>query len=245
MSEENNNQISHINSRHNKTVDNKRYWFAFLISVAIFLAAFLLSNYFSNIRLASIKNLQENIALDILSNSAQFDLLSQTSCEKLDPNILSSELLEIGNKLTFTMEQRGTEDNQVKYLAKYYSLLQIKDFILSKRLAEKCANRKTTTIIYFYSNSHPCEDCKTESAILTSLREKYADLRVYSFPLDLDLSAIKTLKNIYKIQGDEILPILILEEKVYTGLKTFDEIESLLPRKLKLTATSTKVIKSE
>jgi len=234
-----------INNLAKNKIDSKRYTYSFFISIAIFLSAFLLSNYFSNTRVAEVRTLQENISLDILSNSAQFDLLSQVSCGNLDQNVLSSELSDIGNKLTFTESQRGSNDNDVKYLSKYYSLLQIKDYTLSKKLAEKCANRKTTFIVYFYSNSVPCEDCKKESSVLTSLREKYPDLRVYSFPVDSDLSAVKTLKNIYKIKDSDTLPILIIEDKVYTSLKTFDELDNLLPEKLKLTATTTSATSSK
>ena len=220
-------------------IDNKIYYFALFFSILIFIIAFILSNYFSNWRVANVRKIQENISLDILSNSAQFDLLAQVPCDKLDSNILSSELSEIGNKLTYTESQRGLNDSDVKYLSRYYALLQIKDYSLMKRLAEKCINRKTTFIIYFYSNLTFCDSCRKEASILLSLLDRYPDLRVYSFSLDSDLSVVRSLKNIYKITGKEILPILIIEDKVHTGLKTFDELNNLLPSKLKATATTT------
>ena len=232
-------ELGSSNSGSRKKLDYRRYYLALFFSILIFSLAFILSNYFSNLRVDNVRTIQENISLDILSNSAQFDLLTQVPCDKLDPNILSSELAEIGNKLTYTESQRGPNDRAVKYLARYYALLQIKDYSLMKRLAEKCANRKTTFIIYFYSNLTACEDCRKVSAILISLREKYPDLRVYSFSLDSDLSAVRSLKNIYKITGKEVLPILIVEDKVYPGLKTFAELDNLLPAKLKVKATST------
>jgi hypothetical protein len=43
--------------------------------------------------------------------------------------------------------------------------------------------------------------------VLTALRNKYPDLRVYSFDYHFDLGAIETLKSIFKVKDQ--LPALI------------------------------------
>jgi hypothetical protein len=119
---------------------------------------------------------------------------------------------------------------------KYYSLLEIKDYLLSKKLVEKCGKaKKPVFIIYFYSNQGDCPDCGREGYVLTRLKEIYPDLRVYSFDYHLDLSVIDSMKKIYKV--DNVLPALVIEDKTYTGFKSIEELTDLLPNTLK-TATS-------
>ena len=218
-------------------IDTKKYLFTFFVTVAIFTTAFFASNFFSQKRVENVKFIQDNIAIDILSSETQFDLLKEVSCQNVGYSILSVELNTLGDKLSHTENERGETDQDVVYLKKYYSLLQVKDYLLSKKLAEKCgAVKKPVFVIYFYSNEGDCPDCKREGYVLTRLKEKYPELRVYSFDYNLDLSVIDSLKAIYRIE--KALPALVVEDKVYTGYKSIEEMEDLLPDTLKSTDTA-------
>jgi hypothetical protein len=158
--------------------------------------------------------------------------------------MLSPELNVLGDKLSHTENDRGEKDADVVYLKKYYSLLQVKDYLLSKKLAEKCgAGKKPVFIIYFYSNEGDCPECKKEGYVLTRLKEKYPELRVYSFDYNLQLSVVDSLKTIYRI--DRALPALVIEDKTYIGFKTVEDLEDLLPDTLKeATSTATTTVAS-
>lgn len=211
--------------------DYTRYLLAFIITLGIFGVIFALSSYISSQRVSEIKGIQDKISLDILSLETQFDLVREVSCQNVDSTVLSSEINSLADKLTFAENERGADDEQVIYLKRYYALLQIKDYLLSKRLTEKC-DTKTVSVIYLYSNKpETCEKCREQGLVLTYLRENYPELRVYSFDKDLDLSAMKTLLSIYKINGS--LPALIINDKVYYGFKTKEDVISLLPNTLK------------
>lgn len=222
--------------------DTKKYIFTFLITIAIFTTAFFASSYFSNNRVENVKQIQDNIAIDILSSETQFDLLKDGSCSNVNESILSPELAQLSDKLSRTESDRGSSDPDVLYLKKYYSLLEIKDYLLSKEIARKCSSKKTTFIIYFYSNKGDCPECENEGYVLTSLREKYPDLRVYSFDYNLPLSAIDSMKAIYKIKSS--LPALVVEDKLFTGFKSVEDLEKILPDNLKTSGTSTSTVKS-
>lgn len=227
-------------------IDTKKYLFTFFITAAIFATAFFASTFFSQKRVENVKFIQDNIAIDILSSETQFDLLKEVSCQNVNDTMLSPELSILGDKLSHTENDRGATDKEIIYLKKYYSLLQVKDYLLSKKFAEKCgALKKPVFIIYFYSNKGDCKDCEKEGYVLTRLKEKYPELRVYSFDYDLDLSVIDSLKAIYKI-GD-VMPSLVIEDKTYIGFKTVEELEALLPDNLKeaLVATSTSATTSK
>jgi hypothetical protein len=152
--------------------------------------------------------------------------------------MLSPQLSEIGEKLSRTESERGSDDADVLYLKKYYSLLEVKDYLLSKQLVAKCgATKKPVFIIYFYSNKGDCPECEKEGYVLTRLKEKYPELRVYSFDYNLDLSAVDSMKRIYKISSS--LPALVIEDKTYIGFKSVEDLEKLLPDTLKAVETST------
>jgi len=209
----------------------KKYAYTFLITALIFVTAIMLSNFFSQKKLNEIQNIESRIAVDILASETQFSLLSELSCKEITGDLLSQELAELGDKLSYTEQNRGADNEEVLNLKKYYSLLQIKDFLLIQKVKERCGNNTASTslsIMYFYSNiDKDCPDCEKEGYVLTKLREDYPELRVYSFDYNLDLSAIRTLISIYNIKDEQ--PTLLINEKVYYGYKSVDEIKDIVP----------------
>lgn len=204
----------------------KKYILVLLITIILFITAFLLSRQFSGRKIAQLESIQDTVATDILSSELRFALLERSSCEYFvgDSALLSEELGTFGRRLAFMEEQLGTENKDVRQLKKFYSLLQIKDYLLTLNLGEKC-DIDLNTALYFYSDD--CDDCKRQGYILTSLRETYPGLRIYSFDYSLDTPALNTLVSVYGVTDE--LPVLVINEKVYTGFKTVEEIEEILP----------------
>lgn len=230
---------------HNE-INWKKYILTFIITVAIFATALYTSNYFSEKRLAEVKNIQDKIAIDILSSETQFSLLESSSCKFVGSSTLSGELSSLEEKLAITEKDRGADDSEVQSVKRYYSLLQIKDYLLMKKIAEKCKTAPVS-IVYFYSNTGDCEDCEKEGYILTKIRQEYPEVRVYAFDYNLDLSALKTLISINKVEDN--LPALIINDDVYYGFQDVADLEKNIPELKALkalhtasstTATSTK-----
>lgn len=219
----------------------KKYFIVLIITGAIFGTAIYISNYFGQKKLSEVKNIQDKIAIDILSSETQFALLEEASCKDITSSTpLSDELGSLEDKLNYTEKDRGEDDPEVISLKQNYALLEIKDFLLMKKISEKC---KTTpvSILYFYSSKDGgCPDCQKEGYVLTQLRADYSDLRVYSFDYNLDLSALKTLISINRIK--EPLPTLIIGNNIYSGFQSMDDLKKL-PQIKRLvqakTATST------
>ncbi|MEK7148012.1 MAG: thioredoxin family protein [Patescibacteria group bacterium] len=218
-------------------VDSRKYVFAFFITALIFGTAIYASNKLTDKKIQDVRDIEARVAADILSSETQFALLAETSCRDIGPGFLSKELGPLGEKLSYADNSKGFNLEDVDSLKRSYFLLEIKDYLLMKRLTEKC-NIKPTFILYFYSTKDKCEDCEKMGYVLTALRNKYPDLRVYSFDYDYDLGAIQTLTSIYKIKPQ--LPALIVNGEPYYGFKTVDELETKVPAlKLLKTATST------
>jgi hypothetical protein len=218
-------------------VDANKYLIAFLITAAIFGTAVFASSALNSKKIEDVRAIEDRVALDILSSETQFALLEETSCRDIGPGFLSKELGPLGERLSYADNQTGFSDEDLDSLKRSYFLLEIKDYLLMKRLTDKC-NIKPTFILYFYSTNERCEDCEKMGYVLTALRDKYPDLRVYSFDYDFDLGAIETMVSINKVKNQ--LPALIINGKPYYGFKMVEELETQVPAiKLLKTATST------
>lgn len=211
--------------------DWKRYVIVFFITLALFLTALYLSNYFGDKKINQLKLIQDKISIDILSSETQFSLLSELSCKNISDAVLSAELADLGHKLEWSNDNLGSVE-EVSYIKKYYSLLQIKDYILTKKIASRC-NKKSAFILYFYTTAQNCSECEKQGIVLSSLREKYPELRVYSFDYSTDLSAVKAMLDIYKIK-DTALPALVIDDELLTGFNSIDDLEARIKNSFKL-----------
>jgi hypothetical protein len=104
-----------------------------------------------------------------------------------------------------------------------------------KKISASCGV-KSAFILYFYTTAENCSLCNEEGLVLTSLRDKYPELRVYSFDYSIDLSAVKSMIDIYKIKDTE-LPALILNDELLTGFHGIDELDSKVQKSFKLQET--------
>lgn len=218
-------------------IDYSRYLISLVITIAIFSTAFYVSYFFSQKRVDNVKSIQDSIAIDVMSTETEF-LLKEVSCSNEGASGVVKKLNELADKLTYTESKLGGDDEQVIYLKKYYSLLQIKDYILGKQTADSCGEAKRPIyMMYMYSNQRDmCEDCQKQAVVLAGLRDIYPELRVYTFDYDLDLAPLDTIKKIYKTRAE--FPILIVEDKAYYGLKSLEELKTLLPDTLKEATTT-------
>src|SRR5690606_9365675 len=152
----------------------------------------------------------------------------------------------LGERLSYAEETRGANDAEVIALKRYYSLLQIKDFMLMRTISQECGVN-FAFILYFYGKD--CEECQRQGYVLTRLRQDYPQLRVYSFDYNLDVSAIKTLISINKIENT--LPALLIEDTNYYGFQSVEKLEETIPQlaewkaEREANATSTTATSSE
>jgi hypothetical protein len=211
-----------------KKIEWFKYVATFLITAGLFFTVFYVTKVVNDSRLAAIRSIQDNLSIDLLSSDTQFSLLATAGCTADGGSILAPEIGQLGDHLSQMEAQLGTDNTDVVALKKYYSLLQIKDYILTKELATRC-KIKPITVLYFYTND--CSDCTKQGYVLTALREQYPGLRIYSFDSNLDLSAIKTLQTINVISDTR--PSIVVDGVTYAGFKSLDDIEKIIGPELK------------
>ncbi len=217
-----------INKKMNKQIDWKKYLVTLLITVFIFITAFSFSNNLNNKRIVDVKRIQDSIATDILSSETQFSLLSELSCKEFGNSTLSNELNTLAERIQNSANSLGNKNEEVQFLKKYYSLLEIKDYLLMRRISERCGE-KFMFALYFYDDEENCPDCNKTGYTLTYLRNKYPQLRVYSFDKNSDVSAVKTLLSIFKVKAP--FPVIALgDQVVISGYKEKEELEEILKK---------------
>jgi len=209
----------------------QRYLLALIITGGVFWLAISISNRIHNERVKEIQSIENNISMNILSLETQFDLLAEVSCDEIDNTILSKELNSLAERLGYMEQQRGKDDTEVERLKEYYSLMQIKDYLLMKKIGKECGD-EPVSILYFYSNEGDCPDCEKEGYVLTYLRENYPGVRVYAFDYHIGLSAVSTFTSMYNVT-ENLLPSVVIGKKTLYGFQEKETLEALLPESLK------------
>ncbi len=209
-----------------KKIDSRKYILVFLLTCGIFIVAFSLSNLLNDRKIADIKNTEDKISIDILSSETQFNILQQSSCSVVSGSIISDQLTSLANEIQAAETAHGIGSDDVTTLKKYYSLLEIKDYLLIQQIYRQC-DARPISILYFYSNKENCVDCTREGYVLTALKDEYPNLRVYSFDYDLDLNAISTLVSLYKI--GPALPAIVVNGQTYRGFQSLDHMKEIIP----------------
>ena len=186
-------------------------------------------NYLNNIRITELSAIENQLSIDTLSLDTQFSLLEAAPCDSAaSSTTLTGELADLGSRLSYAENQLGTDNPQVVRLKEQYSLLEIRDYLITKQLAAACGVRKPVTVLYFYSNSGDCSDCDKAGYALSYLRSTYPTLRVYSFDYNLDLGALKTLIAVDKVKDS--LPAFIINGKYSYGFTSLADLEKQFPK---------------
>jgi len=201
---------------------------ALCITVALAGTVVYTINYLNGARVAELSTIEAQLSIDTLSLDTQFSLLEAAPCDSAaSSTTLTGELADLGDRLSYTENQLGSDNAQVIRLKEQYSLLEIRDYLITKKLAAACGT-KPVTVLYFYSNAGDCDDCDKAGYALSYLHNTYPALRVYSFDYNLDLGALKTFIAVNKVNGP--LPAFVINGKHSNGFTTLTDLEKQFPK---------------
>lgn len=207
------------------------------ITAVIILTVAIALNYFNRARIAELNAIEDQLSIDTLSLDTQFSLLASAPCSAAsEGTVLTKELHDLGDRLSYTEGQLGTNDAQVIRLKLQYTLLEIRDYLVTRQLAAACGTHPVT-VLYFYSNvPGECTECDRASIALSYLREQYPNLRVYSFDYHLNLGALTTLISLNKLEPR--FPAFVIGDTTSYGFTDLKTLEGEFP-KGSLIATTT------
>ncbi len=191
-----------------------------LIASAILLIILLFTKVIIYHESSKISAKNEEIYNSIITYQLQTELIDDV-CLSFNDAKISTELGEMGNFLTIIEKKLGKDDPEVLNQKKLYTLLQIQHMLLIKNKNEKCSTEKPI-ILFFYSNKENFEkQAEKMGYILSSYKKDNLNSMIYSFDYNLDIEAIKTLKQIH---GITTANQIVISGKVINDLDHINDI---------------------
>jgi hypothetical protein len=222
---------------------NRNIIISFGITVLIIGTVVYAVGYLNQQRVTELNAIENQLSTDTLSIETQYSLLENAPCSSFvigsstEDTLLSQEVSNLGDKLAYTEDHLSEKDPQVIQLKQQYTLLEIRDYLLTERLSATC-HVKPTIVLYFYSNGGECKDsCDRAGYALSYLHQTYPGLRVYSFDYNLNLGALKTLISIENVEPK--FPAFVINGKPTYGFTDLATLEKSFPPALFATSTAT------
>ncbi len=193
---------------------------AFAITIVIFLVGFIIGSAINEKKLQVIYDLENDIRVESLGNELVFELVSSDLCENINITSYTTEISELGKRLTYMESIYGYDSPQVHNLKNYYTLLQIRHYLINKDMQETCGIDKPI-VLYFYTNFGDCVDCGDQGLVLTNVHRQYPQFNIYSFEFAENNPAIEFLKEKYVLE-EHRLPTVIIDNEVNYGFQSRD-----------------------
>ncbi len=220
-----------------KKIQKTKYLAVFATTTLIFFIGIIIGGYFSNLKIEKIYDIENDLKINILGTEIQYQIIAKDPCKFVNSTPLIEELHEMGTKLDYMENALGKDNKEVLNLKEYYSILEIRQWLLEKDMMQKCGSKRTL-VLYFYSNDkHQCPECEEQGYVLTYARKNFDNINIYSFDIDTKNPAVDTVKRIY---GVTIAPTVIINEKKQEGFVTKDQIVNIILEQMSSFANSTK-----
>ena len=205
-----------------------RYFIAFVLTASIFIIGILIGNLMGQYKVSKIYESQRDLTTQFLTQGLQSDLLLETPCNFINNELVSSDLFNVGRRLDALERERGSKDLDVISLKKYYTALQLRDYLYFKKANTEC-NSSYLLNLFFYSNDKDkCPECGDQGLILTYARNKNKKLRTYSFDVDVDSPLINYLIKGYNITS---VPSVSFNDKLFFKFVDKNETMDIIEQK--------------
>ncbi len=189
----------------------------------------LLGIVLSDYKVNKIYDSERELMTNFLFQDVETALISNDPCKFSNSSLVSTVLFNSGDRLISLEKDLGKNDVKVISLKKYYTILQVKDFLFYKKVAKQCDTDIVLNLFFYSNDPKKCEKCEDQGFVLTYLRAKYPNVRTYSFDVDLNLSVVDHLKELY---GVTKVPSVVFDEDVYSGFVDNDRAEEIIKRKI-------------
>lgn len=200
------------------------------ITVVVFLAGLLLGWYLDSSRTSEILTDLQSNELDTesyLVEQAFWDSFGGEDCSFADArlNSIALQLRDLGQYLTSYQQKNIFQENEFKYLARRYFILEIKGYVLYNDLRNTC-DVHNNVILYFYGPED--SESQKQGYVLDSLvQQSNGTIDIFSINKDFaGDEAIETLKLYYNIT---VAPTIIINGDIKKeGYQSYPQIQELL-----------------
>ena len=203
-----------------KNMQWSKYIIALIITSFVFILGIYAGSYTSNLKFESLSDLQNKIRSETIGTELQYQIVSDNPCSIFEPSLFTEDLNKIGSRLTEMESQLGVENKAVISLKEYYNLLEVRHFLFMKQALREC-KKDYGLVLYFYSNAGDCKECQDQGYVLSYVNKKFPSFNIYSFDVNIDNAALKTLKKYYNVT---VVPSIVINDKPYPGLRSREEL---------------------
>ena len=120
------------------------------ITILIFISGIYLGSLITQGKVNDILQVEKEARLELENIVVESMLLDESPC--IDPSQLSSNLNDLGVKLTYLESQYNKNDPRILDLKKPYTLLEVRHYLATKKMIRECSYNYTL-VLFFYSNS--------------------------------------------------------------------------------------------
>ncbi|MFP4118711.1 MAG: hypothetical protein ACLFTH_01495 [Candidatus Woesearchaeota archaeon] len=210
-----------------KKLDKRLLFTVLILTAFVFIIGIMIGNYTMEQKFESLTGEYENLRLQLLSLDIQSMILEDDICKLSEDNMLTEELQEVAQKVSFLENSYGWDDPTVWQTKEQFFLLELRHWWLTKKEIEICENNKIWAL-YFYSNKGDCPKCQQQGTILTHTRQKNENFTLYHFDINMGNPALETVKRLYNITGEEELPVMVIDGEKYSGYQEKNEIQKVI-----------------
>ena len=196
-----------------------------LLVCVVFSIGIILGNAWSTSRSSEVSKVIQQSELDAESFLVEQELFEsfETNCDLASKRLgsLSDELWKLGKVLgaTDAKEKLGADDYNV--LKRKYHLMQIRTYVLDKKLQANCGST-TNVILFYFKHDDPASE--QQGKILDELVSQY---NMHVFAIEYHYSKeLEFIEDYYEITG---APTLVVNfDHVLNGLVTKEKLAPLL-----------------
>ncbi|MCC7575101.1 hypothetical protein KO361_05925 [Candidatus Woesearchaeota archaeon] len=206
-----------------KKMDWAKHAAVLSITVLVFFTGILLGTLLNKNKLDNVKEISEELRLSTMSSEVEFAILAENPCAIEDLGFLSDDLHELSMKVEYMENQLGSKNKDVQELKNFYSIIQLRHWVLMTKIKEQCET-EVTNIVYLYSNEGDCKECADQGFILSYLK-RTEKVNIYSVDININNNAVRTLKQVYNVKT---APTLIINQEKHEEFKTLNQLKELI-----------------
>ena len=153
------------------------------------------------------------------------------NCSKKLCNIIKEQIDLINNEIYSFRSELEREDsasilNNYETIRRKYFMANARLLLLTKQYNRKCSGSEEI-ILFFYESEKDCPECYAQGKMIDEVRESCSNVKVFSFPIDVDMAIIRSFMAYY---GIESAPSVVIdsaggEEKLFNNVVGPEEIE--------------------
>ncbi|VVB99220.1 Uncharacterised protein [uncultured archaeon] len=133
-----------------------------------------------------------------------------------------------GGDLVLERESPGNINPEFMLLKRSYLNQSIGLYLLMEQARLQCAGSGASGVkplVFFYLDKQYCPDCVAQGKILSSVRDKCGNVRVFALPYDLGIPVAEAIASRYSVGT---APAIIYSGKKLEGLAAEESVEQLI-----------------